>query len=139
RDSDAGLKGASRSLPAHLARVVTRLTNARASGLVDEAVDPVLDAAARELDAARAFPRGLRGDARQALLARLDALDRELLERARATLDEHARQAIVGEAEAELAGFRDRMEPAAFARVLAAAVDRSVRERFQLPVVSFQA
>jgi hypothetical protein len=138
-DQEARSDVSTRSLPAHLQRVVTRLSNARASGLVDETFDPLLDAAARELDAARASPRGLRGDARHELIARLDALDRELLQRARAIVDERTHRALVEEAEAELSGFRDRMDPDAFDRIREAAVDRLLRERFQLPVLIFQA
>src|SRR5207247_2606301 len=48
---------ASLSLPAHLERVVLRLTNATASGHVDASIGPVIDAAARELDTARASAR----------------------------------------------------------------------------------
>jgi hypothetical protein len=139
--TDAGgkLQGrATSSLPAHLERVVMRLTNARASGAIDGTFESVIDAAARELDAARASARGVRGDARQALIARLTALDGELLQRARAVLDESTRTALVDDAETELAAFRDRMAPEAFARVRDAAVDRLVRERFRLPIVAFE-
>src|SRR5262245_35399352 len=51
------------SLPAHLERVVLRLSSARATGAVDAAADDVIDRVARELDAARASARGVRGDA----------------------------------------------------------------------------
>ena len=124
------------SLPAHLERVVMRLTNARARGLLDDSFEPLLDAAARELDAARASPRGIRGEARRALLARLDALDAELIRLARAAIDAPTRQTLLDEAEAELAGYRGRMEPVAFSRARERAVDRLLRERFQLPVVA---
>src|SRR3954454_8205766 len=77
--------GSRHSLPAHLERVVMRLTQARASGLIPATFDAMIDHAARELDAARA---GVRGDARRALLERLAALDAELLDAARAAVDE---------------------------------------------------
>lgn len=125
------------SLPAHLERVVLTLTRARAGGKIDDAFDIVIDAIARELDAARASPRGLRGDARQALLARLSALDIELVRRAREALDEPSREALRREADTELAGFRGRMAPEAFARACEAAFEKLVRERFGLPVVAF--
>ena len=83
-----------RSLPAHLERVVLRLTAARASGRIDEAFDAVIDRAARELDLARASGGGVRGEARQALIDRLAALDGELLQAARAALDEPSRGAL---------------------------------------------
>jgi hypothetical protein len=125
------------SLPAHLQRVVLSLTNARARGSVTDAFDDVIDRVARELDVARADARGVRGESRQALIARLDALDAELLAHARAALDETTRGALEREAEAELAGFRAAMAPDAFVRARAAAVTRLVRERFGLPTITF--
>src|SRR5262249_1396550 len=56
------------SLPAHLERVVTRLTAARAAGALGERFDPLIDRAAAELDAARAKSGGLRGAARTELV-----------------------------------------------------------------------
>jgi len=131
-------QGASRqSLPAHLERVVLRLTSARAGGSLGDAFDALIDRAAAELDAARARAGGLRGEARAALLERLAALDAELVEQARATLDEAVRRSLAREAESELAGFRHGMTEDAFARAREAAIDRLVRERFKLPVVAF--
>ena len=125
------------SLPAHLERVVARLTSARASDRIDERIDGVIDAIARELDVARASARGVRGEARQALLTRLAGLDQELLRAVRSVLDEGASQVLQDEAELELAGFRERMAPDGFARAREAAFDRLVRERFGLPTVRF--
>ena len=125
------------SLPAHLERVVMRLTDARVNGRIGDAFDPLVDRAAREMDTARAAAGGLRGEARQALLARLASLDAEMLNAAREALGDEARAALVGEATDELAAFQDRMAPDAFARARDAAVDRLLRERFGLPVVVF--
>ena len=122
------------SLPAHLDRVIARLTTLR--GGADRSLDDLLDGVVNELDAARAQAKTLRGDARQALLERLVAIDRLLLETARgrdpATLEEVNR-----EAEGELASFRARMAPDAYERAREACVDRIIRERARLPVVSF--
>jgi len=126
------------SLPAHLERVVMRLTAARVNGGVGQECDDLIDRVARELDAARSVARGVRGDARRALVNRLSELDAELLQTARATLDEATRVALMREAEAELSGFRDRMAPDAFARSRDAAVDRLVRERLGLPILAFR-
>jgi hypothetical protein len=126
------------SLPAHLERVVLRLTSARAGGLLGAEFDALIDRVAAELDAARAKAGGLRGEARHALLDRLSALDAELLHHARAALDEAARAALAREADEELAAFRAGMTAEAFARARDAAVDRLVRERHHLPVVSFK-
>ena len=125
------------TLPAHLERVVLRLTSARAGGSLGDEFDALIDRAAAELDAARAKAGGLRGQARQALLDRLTALDAELIEQAGAALDDSARAALLREAESELAGFRAGMTDAAFARARQAAMDRLVRERVKLPVVAF--
>ena len=125
------------SLPAHLERAVRRLTAGRATGVLSDAFDPVIDRTSEEMDAARADARGLRGERRLALVERLTAIDRELLTIARGQLDAAALHALVGDAEQELEGFRAAMPHDAFARARAAAVDRRVRERFGLPVVTF--
>ena len=125
------------SLPAHLERVVLRLTSARASGSLGDDFDALIDRAALELDAARTRAGGLRGEARQALIDRLGALDAELVHTARAALDEPTRAALAREAESELAGFRFGLTADGFARALEAAIDRLVRERARLPTITF--
>ena len=127
----------SRSLPSHLERAVMRLTQARANGALGASFDDVIDRVARELDAARAGSRGVRGDARQALVARLADLDAELVKRARESIDETVRASLVREADDELAGYRAAMAPDAFARAREAAIERLVRERFGLPTITF--
>jgi hypothetical protein len=125
------------SLSDHLKRAVLRLTQARAAGSLGPAFDDVIDRVARELDAARASARGVRGDARQALLTRLIALDAELVQQARATLEETTRASLVRDAEQELSGFRAAMTPDAYGRAREAAIDRAIRERFTLPTLAF--
>ena len=125
------------SLPAHLERVVLRLSSARASGSLGDECDALIDRAASELDAARAKAGGLRGEARRELLDRLSALDAELVRHARAMLDEGARAAIAREADSELAAFRTGMTADALARAREAAIDRLVRERLRLPTIAF--
>src|SRR5215210_1716253 len=71
------------SLPAHLERVIARLTGLRAGEL--RAFDSVLDDLIREIDAARGSARGLRGEARQAFVDRLRTLDTHLIATARAS------------------------------------------------------
>jgi hypothetical protein len=131
-----GSQPAKQSLRAHLERVVARLTAARASGAIDDSFDALIDHVSRELDAACAETRGLRGEARQALLDRLTVLDGELLRKAHDVLDEPARAALAREADVELAPFRGGMMPDAFTRARRAAIDRLVRERFGLPTIS---
>ena len=78
-----------------------------------------------------------RGEARQALIERLAALDAELVSTARALVAEPERAALGREADEELAAFRPAMPPAAFARAREAAIDRLIRERLGLPTVAF--
>ena len=127
------------SLPAHLSRVVLRLTAARAGGTLGADFDTVIDRLAAELDTARAKAGGLRGDARQALVDRLMTIDRELLQQARAALEEVVLSSLSREAEDELSGFRTGMTADAFARAREAAIDRLVRARLHLPIVAFEA
>jgi hypothetical protein len=125
------------SLPAHLERVVLRLTAARASGRLGDAFDDFIDRVSRELDGARAQSGGLRGEARQELIARLAVLDAELLASVRASMDEAAVTELTREAAGELASFRERMSADAFARAVDGAFNRLVRERFNLPTIAF--
>jgi len=124
------------SLPAHLERVVARLTALRAGE--DRSLDSVADTMVRELDVVRATARQLRGDARQALLDRLRDLDRALLDAARAQLEAPTLDALTAEAARELAPFRDRLTPDTYERSLGASLDRLVRERRRLPVISYE-
>jgi hypothetical protein len=129
--------GGRQSLPAHLQRIVLRLSSARANGSLGEAFDALIDRVAGELDAARAKAGGLRGGARQALVERLSQIDAELLTQARGALDDSLRTSMEREAEEELAGFRSGMSAEAFARAREAVIDRLVRTRFGLPTISF--
>jgi hypothetical protein len=140
--SDAGVDAAPPAkrdtLPAHLDRVIARLTGLRAAAL-PPAYDRVLDEAVRELDRSRAAARQARGDARSALIERLAVLDREVLDAAHEQVDAARRAAIRAEAEAEIAPFAARMAPDARARAIEAAFDRLVRDAMGLPVLSHEA
>ena len=135
--SHQSLSRSHQSLPDHLQRVVMKLSSARANGAIGDAFDPVIDAVSRELDAARAAKGGVRGHARQALLDRLVEFDRQLALQATATIAAGVRTAIEREADTELAGFRAGMDPEAYARARAAAIDRLVHERLGLPTIAF--
>lgn len=124
------------SLPAHLERVLLKLTSARASGKLSDRFDALIDRASGELETARASAGGVRGEARQALLARLTALDDELIREARTALGDQELALLSREADDELALFRERMTSDAFARARDNAVSRLVRERFGLPTVT---
>jgi len=125
------------SLPAHLERVVTKLTAARAKGALGSEFDALIDRVAKEFDAARASAGGLRGAARQAAIDRLAAIDAELLQRVRATLPPAAVSDLEREAGGDLQPFRAAMAADAYARAKEAAVDQLVRERFGLPTIVF--
>ena len=126
-----------RSLADHLERVMLRLTAARVDGRLDAGLDELIDCVSRELDLARNDARGLRGEARRQLVARLASLDRELLARARESLGDGARADMAREAEEALAPFRSGMAAEAFARAREAAIDRLVRDRCRLPTIAF--
>jgi hypothetical protein len=123
------------SLPAHLERVVARLTALRAGD--DRSLDAAIEATVRELDAARAGAKTLRGDARQHFLVRLHTLDASLVDAARARCDAETLQQLGAEADTELAPFRDRMPRAAYDQSRRACIDRLIRERSRLPVIRF--
>jgi len=126
------------SLPAHLERVLLRLSSSRARGTLGEAFDTLLDRVSAELDEARARAGGVRGEARHALVERLEAIDADVLRLARASLDVDAAAALGREADADLAAFRTAMPADAYARTREAAIDRLVRDRFGLPVIRFE-
>ncbi len=125
------------SLPAHLERVLLKLSSARGRGTIGEQSDALLDRVGNELETARAAPGGVRGEARQALVARLASLDAELLTSARAALSDSELHELTSEAAAELSAFRERMVPDAFARAVEGAISRLIRERFDLPTIAF--
>ena len=123
------------SLPAHLDRVIARLTMVR--GGEDRSLDETVDHFVQELDGVRSTVKTLRGDARAALLVRLQELDAVLLEAARTHTSAEVLGQLEGEADEELAPFRDRMAPEVYERSRRAAVDRLIRERRRLPVMTF--
>lgn len=138
RDAEAGDETPRRreGLPRHLERVLARLSGLRAGWpLPDElgaAVDRLIDA----IDARRHGLRGLRGEARVALLSWLEEQDRALVAIARRATEAAALEALRREAENELRPFRTRMTPEAWTRTVETALDRLVRERSGLPRIA---
>lgn len=122
------------SLPAHLERVVARLTALRSSGGLG--LGDALDAVVREIDASRGTAKTLRGEARARLLERLRELDGVLLTAVRERMEPAALRALHVEAEAELAPFRERMPRDAYEQSRRAASDRLLRERTKLPAIA---
>jgi len=120
------------SLPAHLDRVIARLTALRTSGR-SERFHAALDDAVRELDRLRATAKSARGEARTAILDRLAALDVTLLETANAELDDASRADLRARAEAEIAPFASRMPSSAKSDAVDAALARLLRDSAGLP------
>ena len=123
------------SLPAHLDRVLARLAGTRSGDA--RTFDTVVDEIVRELDAARARAKGLRGDAREAFLDRLRALDARLVEAARGASDVDTLGQLAAEADLELAPFKPRMPRETYDEARQACIDRLIRELRRLPVIAF--
>jgi len=124
------------SLPAHLERVIARLTTLR--GGTDRTLDPILDIIIRELDAARGRAKSIRGDAREALLERLRQLDASLIDALKRQYDDGALRQLAAEADEELKPFRVRMPAEAYQQAHRACIDRLLRDRANLPTISYE-
>ena len=124
------------SLPAHLERVIARLTTLRAGS--ERWLDPMLEEVVRELDAARAQAKTVRGDEREALIERLRQLDATLIAALRRQCDDRALRQFAAEADEELKPFRLRMPADAYQQAHRACVDRLLRERANLPAISYE-
>ena len=125
------------SLPAHVERVVGRLIALR--GVDGATILPasVVDEAVETLDRLAAAAAGARGEAREALVEQLAALDRMVLGSAAASIDAERAAALRREAESELAPFGQRMTPEARAAALESAYLRLVRDTLRLPRIAF--
>jgi hypothetical protein len=134
--SGADPVGRRSSLPGHLDRVIARLTTLRAGS--DRWLDPMLEDAVRELDAARAKAKTVRGDDRDALIERLGQIDTALIDALRHHCDDSALRQFADEADEELKPFRMRMPADAYQQAHRACVDRLLRERANLPTISYQ-
>jgi hypothetical protein len=128
---------ARQSLATHIARVLARLTTLRASSQLTRPFEPALEDIARQLDRLQAEAKGARGSTRDALLAKLAALDRELISAAVSALDDAARTRVIEDAKGELAPFRTRMSSEVYNQALTAACERQVRAHFGLPSLVF--
>jgi hypothetical protein len=134
--SGAGGGSERSSLPAHLERVIARLTTRRAG--VDRALDPILDGIIRELDTARERARSLRGEAREAFTERLGHLDATLIDALRRACDDTTLRELASEADEELKPFRVRMPTDAYQQAHRACVDRLLRDRANLPTIAYE-
>jgi len=122
------------TLPAHLERVVARLTVLRGRGVLD---DELLDRVVREVDAIRSVARTLRGAAREQALERLRDLDRQVLAGASEAVTAADLQRLRDEAERLLTGYRDRLSPDAYDQAVRVAADRLLRAQVRLPDLTY--
>ncbi|HUE88879.1 MAG TPA: hypothetical protein VMO26_22605 [Vicinamibacterales bacterium] len=136
-EPDAGAARARSSLATHMERAIARLTSLRASRHALEALGDVLERVTRELDRLQPQARTARGHAREALLESLVVLDGELMQAAMRAVDDQGRLDAMRDAAAQLAPFRERMTAEAYDRACTAAMERHVRERFNLPTLTF--
>jgi hypothetical protein len=122
------------ALAGHLSRAGERLARAAARLDRSDAFRGRLDAIVGEVAAIQTESKGARGERREAFAARLAGLDAELMAAAR---EEAAQSALAEELRAaaaeELAPWRARMTADAWAGALAAASDRLLRDRLDLP------
>lgn len=125
------------SLNSHITRSVSRLLVVKAAK-GNPAFDAVIARVTGELDELAATARAARGDQRAAMVARLAALDAELLDAARGAVSEATRASLLREADGELAGLASRMPSDQLARARALAYDRLLRDTLNLPVLSYE-
>jgi len=138
-DREVSRHTSSVSLPAHVDRVLARLTALRADAAADRPWDLALESAVRRLDALRTDARQARGHARSRVLEQLAAVDEELVSRSKKRLSAPALDECLRQAESELAAFRERMPRDAFQAALDAALARQVRIAAGLPQVRYEA
>ena len=129
-------RGSQISFPAHLHRIVQKLTTARAMN-EDESWVLAIDAALDAIEQIRAAGSRLRGEVRARAIERLDEIDRQLIARLRESVPTDLLSDLTREAELELAGYAGRLPAAAFARAVALAAERLLRERSGLPRISY--
>lgn len=121
-----------------IGRAIARLTALRGTPTAGRAVripDAVLDDLVRALDALLAPAERARGEARERLMRELAMLDARLMDAARAAVEQGVQADLDRQADEELRPFRERMPLEAWRDARAAARDRLLRERAQLPIV----
>jgi hypothetical protein len=133
-------------LATHIDRAVARLTALRASVRVpsdaDGASRPLalsdaeVERIIRALDACRGRADHARGEGRQAILDELVALDAQLLRLARDAASPDVLAELERQADLELLPFRERMPAGAWPLAREAAVNRALRDRARLPVLT---
>ena len=122
-----------RSLASQIDGAVARLTVLRGSDQAGPILGAALERAVRALDQLAPDAARARGDARDEILRRLSDIDRDLTTAAIEAMSEPDRRALEQEADGELAPFRARMSDEAYRQSRVQALQRLVRDRFNLP------
>jgi hypothetical protein len=136
----AGATGARRSdsLPAHIDRVANRLTLLRGDPRNGPDLDDAIAQAVLTLDSLRPGARQARGSARQALVARLESIDADLLARAGERLSPDQLALLTHDVTDALAPFRERMPADAYLAARERALARLIREHAGLPFIRYE-
>lgn len=124
-----------KSLPKHLERVLVRLSSVAATRPLPVALTGAISQAITDVDGCLDAARGARGDARTAVLERLEGIERALTEAAVAALTAAERQQIDDQVRGELAPYRGQMPAAALHDAQYALLGELARRHFTLPQV----
>jgi len=124
-----------RSLASQIEGALARLTVLRGSDKAGPVIGGALDVAVRSLDALLPEAARARGEARDTLMQKLADIEDALVAAGAAAVTEAERRAFEKEADSELAPFRERMTPEAYAQSRRAAIQRLVRQHFGLPTL----
>lgn len=125
------------ALVGHVDRVLARLVAVRDSGQAPDLL-AYLETLVREIDDASRNARQARGEARERIVARLEALDREMMSRALASLEPDDAARLRREARAELGPLGDRMDQATRERAVQGAFERLARQFLGLPIIRYE-
>lgn len=125
------------SLSRHLERAIARLTTVAGRPDVPEAIRALAAAQLEEVTAVRQQARTARGAARAVLVERLAPLQRAAAAAARDAAPATVLAELTGQAERDLAGYRQRLHGQAWQRAIDVTVDRLLRDRFGLPTLEW--
>jgi hypothetical protein len=126
-----------RSLPAHLDRLIARLTVLRGSDRLGPSLDEVLRATITQLDRIRVTAEQARGEARQAAIADTAAAGEQLFASCEASLSPEVRQAVRQDAAHALAPYAHRLSPHDYDAALSASYHQLLRDSLGLPDFTF--
>lgn len=124
------------SLPAHLERVMARLTALRSGPKANPALSAVLEGVVRRVDRLMASARKARGESRSEVLAELARIDADLLAAAERVAPAGVMAQVASDAATELDPFQSRLSPAEWAAALSRCRQRALRTRLSLPTLT---